>query len=84
MGVRGGEAPVDLQARIADLVPETRAVLGLAKSHDSIPAAPWRSQRQSRRIKVGSGAGIDPNFGAPEWRVLVGVECSATVGERGP
>jgi hypothetical protein len=26
------------------------------------------------RLKVGGGGGLDPNFGAPEWRVVVAVE----------
>jgi hypothetical protein len=26
------------------------------------------------RLRLGAGAGLDPHFGAPEWRVLVGVE----------
>ena len=26
------------------------------------------------RVKVGAGGGLDPHFGAPEWRVVLGVE----------
>ena len=26
------------------------------------------------RIKLGTGAGIDPRFGAPEWRVVFAIE----------
>jgi OmpA-OmpF porin, OOP family len=26
------------------------------------------------RVKLGVGAGIDPSFGAPEWRIVVGIE----------
>jgi hypothetical protein len=26
------------------------------------------------RVKLGGGGGLDPHFGAPEWRVVVGVE----------
>jgi hypothetical protein len=26
------------------------------------------------RVKLGSGGGLDPHFGAPEWRVVVGIE----------
>jgi hypothetical protein len=26
------------------------------------------------RVKLGSGGGLDPHFGAPEWRIVVGVE----------
>jgi hypothetical protein len=26
------------------------------------------------RVKLGTGVGLDPNFGAPEWRIVVGVE----------
>ncbi len=26
------------------------------------------------RFKLGAGAGLDPHFGAPDWRVLVGIE----------
>jgi hypothetical protein len=28
------------------------------------------------KIRLGTGGGIDPNFGAPEWRVVLGVEVS--------
>jgi hypothetical protein len=31
------------------------------------------------RVKVGVGRGLDPHFGAPEWRIVFGVERS---GER--
>jgi hypothetical protein len=30
------------------------------------------------RLKLGVGGGIDPNFGAPEWRVVASVEVFAT------
>jgi hypothetical protein len=29
------------------------------------------------RVKVGAGGGLDPNFGAPEWRIVVAVELFA-------
>jgi hypothetical protein len=29
------------------------------------------------RFKVGGGAGLDPNFGAPEWRLVFAVEIFA-------
>jgi len=33
-----------------------------------------RDNRAQLRIKLGAGGGLDPHFGAPEWRVIVGVE----------
>jgi hypothetical protein len=32
------------------------------------------SQGAKWRVKLGSGGGLDPHFGAPEWRVVVGIE----------
>jgi hypothetical protein len=26
------------------------------------------------RVKIGTGAGLNPRFGAPEWRIVMGVE----------
>ncbi len=26
------------------------------------------------RVKLGTGGGIDPHFGAPEWRFVLGIE----------
>jgi hypothetical protein len=34
------------------------------------------------RVKVGAGAGLDANFGAPEWRVVVGIELFDHSGDR--
>jgi hypothetical protein len=35
------------------------------------------------RLKVGTGGGIDPSFGAPEWRVVVGIEMFGEVAQVG-
>jgi len=32
------------------------------------------SQGPKWRVKLGSGGGLDPHFGAPEWRIVVGIE----------
>jgi hypothetical protein len=34
------------------------------------------------RVKLGTGAGLNPHFGAPEWRLVLGVEVFARRGER--
>ncbi len=33
-----------------------------------------RDDRAQLRVKLGAGAGLNPQFGAPEWRVVLGVE----------
>jgi hypothetical protein len=33
-----------------------------------------RDDEPQLRLKVGVGAGIDPRFGAPEWRAVIGIE----------
>jgi hypothetical protein len=36
------------------------------------------------RFKLGTGGGINQHFGAPEWRLVVGVELSDRTGKRAP
>jgi hypothetical protein len=36
------------------------------------------------RVKAGAGGGLDPHFGAPEWRVVLGVELFDHRAERKP
>jgi hypothetical protein len=38
--------------------------------------------RELLRVRAGAGAGVDQHFGAPEWRVLIGVELLSREADR--
>jgi hypothetical protein len=43
----------------------------------------WTGSGPNVRVRVGVGAGLDPQFGAPDWRIVVGVELFGHAQEAG-
>ena len=84
--IRGGlfvGAPNPQQAGLAEIRPEELQYFGklLERGVDEAALAPEEAKERAimkllLRIKAGMGAGLHPQFGAPEWRGVLALELS--------